>query len=81
MERKQADDAPISDKLQWAQQGAQIPAIAPLMKSYASDQLIAEPYRVAARQDKLTQATADRAQRAQTAKDAQQERLQQAQFR
>jgi hypothetical protein len=72
MQAKPDDDAPLNERLAWAQKGAQIPALAPLMNDYTKDQLISEPDRVAARQDRLTQAAADRAQRAATAAGQQQ---------
>ena len=72
MEAKPDDDAPLNERLAWAQKGAQIPALAPLMADYTKDQLISEPDRVAARQDRLAQAEADRKQRAATAAAQQQ---------
>ncbi|MDM0103744.1 hypothetical protein QTH97_02280 [Variovorax sp. J22R24] len=47
-----AADAPREEKLAWAQRGSQIPNVAPLMKAYATDQLVTEPERVEARAER-----------------------------
>jgi hypothetical protein len=68
-------DAPLDEKMTWAQAGTQIPSLAPTMKAYMQDQLINEPDRVAAREAAAQKAKEDREQRAQTARDQMQNRI------
>lgn len=42
---KPPDDAPDADKLAWAQRGAQIPALKPVMQAYIEDQTVKAPIR------------------------------------
>ncbi|MBT2336474.1 hypothetical protein J7E49_21500 [Variovorax paradoxus] len=59
-----SDDAPQAVKLQWAEQGKQIPALRSLMTDYAKDQLVAAPERQAQREAKKDLATQSQAEKA-----------------
>lgn len=61
------DTAPMEVKLQWAQQGAQIPALAPTMQQYLNDQLVMAPERAENRAWRSSEAEANRQARAEQA--------------
>ena len=49
MARMPSLDAPVQERMRWAQAGTQIPSLAPVMQEYVKDTLIAAPTREAAR--------------------------------
>jgi len=61
---KPPDTAPDADKLAWAQEGASIPSLKPVMEAYVNDQLTKAPERAEAREFRRSEAEATRQFRA-----------------
>lgn len=60
--QRPADNATESDKLAWAQKGAQIPALRNTMADYVKDQIIQQPVRQEAREARQAERDATRAE-------------------